>query len=280
MTASSPPTTLDLRADLSFGARQRLAARDLRDSFGLWRLVLALGWLDIRLRYRGSVLGPFWLTLSTAVMVGALGFIYSTLFHQDMHAYLPYLALSLVLWNTASAVVTEACVVFTANEAAIRSLRAPFLTYAGRLMVRQLLTLAHNVVVIVAVDVIFAVWPGRHALLAIPGFGLWLVDGVAICLLLGTFCARFRDIPQIIASIMQIAFFITPIVWKPEQMKEGARFLPLNPFYTLLEIVRAPLLGQVPGHVIWLSALGFSVVLWAGAWLLFARVRSRLAFWV
>lgn len=280
MTASPTFTGMDLRAEPGFMARQRLALRDLREACGLWRLVLALGWLDIRLRYRGSVLGPFWLTLSTAVMVGALGFIYSTLFHQNLRDYLPYLALSLVLWNATSGVVTEACTVFTQSEAAIRSVRGPFLVHAGRLMVRQVLTLAHNVAVIAAVYLIFRIWPGRAGLLAVPGFVLWLADGVAACLLLGAFCARFRDIPQIIASIMQIAFFVTPIVWKPEQMKAGARFLPLNPFYTLLDVLRAPLLGHVPGPAIWISALAYSVALWIAAWLLFSRVRGRLAFWV
>ena len=271
---------LDLRADLSLLARQRLAWRDLRDTARMWRLVLALGWLDIRLRYRGSVIGPFWLTLSTALMVGALGFVYSTLFHQDLREYLPYLALSLVLWNALSAVVSEACVVFTQNEASIRSIRAPFATHAARLLVRQGLTLAHNAAVIVAVYAIFRIWPGWRMLLAVPGGALWLADGMAACLLLGSFCARFRDIPQIIASIMQIAFFVTPIVWKPEQMRENARFLPLNPFYTLLDVVRAPLLGVVPSATVWLSAALFSLALWAAAWMLFARVRGRLAFWV
>ena len=63
------------------------------------RLAWTLGWLDIKLRYRGSMLGPFWLTLSTGIMVGSLGVLYSTLFHMNMHEYLPFLSLSLVLWG-------------------------------------------------------------------------------------------------------------------------------------------------------------------------------------
>ena len=53
-----------------------------------------------------------------------------------------------------------------------------------------------------------------------------------------------------------------------------------NPFFSLLEIVRAPLLGHIPGPVVWFSALGYSVLLWVVAWLLFVRVRGRIAFWV
>ena len=94
-----PGATMRLRSNLDFAARQHQAVADLVGAARLWRLALALGWFDIRLRYRGSMLGPFWLTLSTAVMVVALGVLYSALFKMELHDYLPFLALSLVLWT-------------------------------------------------------------------------------------------------------------------------------------------------------------------------------------
>jgi lipopolysaccharide transport system permease protein len=98
--------------------------------------------------------------------------------------------------------------------------------------------------------------------------------------LLGTFCARFRDIGPIVASIMQIAFFLTPVIWQPQQLGEHAVYLPLNPFFTLIEIVRAPLLGNTPSEVTWLSALGYSLLLCAVSWTMFVRARGRIAFWI
>ena len=78
-TTIAPATDLNLRADMTLATRNRWAMADIAGGARLWRLALALGWLDIRLRYRGSMLGPFWLTISTGVMVGALGLLYSTL---------------------------------------------------------------------------------------------------------------------------------------------------------------------------------------------------------
>lgn len=272
---------LALHSDLSPGARQRLAALDVREGFRLWRLFARLGWLDIRLRYRGSLLGPFWLTLSTGVMVAALGVLYSALFKMDLREYIPFLALSMVLWGYLSAVVGDACYCFTHAEGMIRSIRMPYTLYAARTVVRNLLVLAHNVVVIVAVYVVFEVWPGWQALWALPGLAVWVVDGLAACMLLGSLCARFRDIPPIVGSLMQIAFFITPVIWKPELLQgDQAGWLPYNPFYTVLEIVRGPLLGQAAGVGIWTSALVYSALLLVVAWLVFSRVRARLAFWV
>ncbi len=273
--------SLDLGAGGGFAARNRAAAHDVTEALRLWRLALRLGWLDIRMRYRGSVLGPFWLTLSTAVMVLALGILYSALFHMDVHDFLPFLALSLVLWNAGIAgIVTDACTCFLEAETTIRSMRMPFFLYPCRIVVRNLLALAHNVIVIIAVFAFYAVWPGWHALLAIPAILLWVIDGLAAGLLLGAFCARFRDIPPIVASVMQIAFFLSAIIWKPEQIGAAAAWLPFNPFFSLLDIARVPLLGGVAPLGVWAGALAYSLALCAVAWLLFARVRGRLAFWL
>ena len=214
-------------------------------------------------------------------MVLAMGVLYSELFHMEMANYLPYLALSLVLWNTLGGMVGDACTCFTASEGTIRSIRMPFTIHAGadgdpqhagaaaqrggdRRRVRLVSRLAR---------VPPPSSPCRASL-------LWFVDSLAACLLLGAFCARFRDVAPIVGSIMQIAFFLTPIIWKPELIDGNAVYLVFNPFYPLLALVRDPLLGQVPDSEVWIAAGVWSGLLIAASWLLFARVRGRLAFWV
>jgi lipopolysaccharide transport system permease protein len=280
LSAPTHVTTLELSSSPNFVARSSLALSDIVDAARLWRLCWTLSWLDIKLRYRGSVLGPFWLTLSTALMIGSMGFLYAALFNMDLHVYLPFLALSIVLWNFLSALVGDACICFTASESVIRSVRMPFTLYAGRVVLRNLLVLAHNIVVIVAVDVLLNVMPGATGLLAIPAFILWLLDALALSLLLGALCARFRDIPPIIASVMQMAFFVSAVIWQPDQLKGQQYLLNFNPFFTLLEIVRGPLLGTVPSLAVYLSSIIFSALIFLAAWFMFSRVRGRIAFWI
>ncbi len=271
---------LDLGGNPDFATRNRLAIRDVSQGVRLLPLAWTLGWLDIRLRYRGSMLGPLWLTLSTGIMVGSLGYLYAHIFQTDVHDYLPFLALSIVLWNFLAAVVSESCSAFTESEGIVRSVRMPFFLFAIRLLIRNVLVLGHNILVIAVVYVLFQVWPDWDGLLAIPGLLLWTVDCLGLALLLGTFCARFRDILPIVSSVMQIAFFVTPVIWKPEQLGGSQATLPFNPFFDLLEVVRAPLLGGSPGLDIWLGAGLYSLVLWVLAWGLFSRARGRIAFWI
>lgn len=273
-------TILELYSGMSTPVRHRFAVNDLLAGARLWRLAWSLGWLDIRLRYRGSMLGPFWLTISTGVMVGALGFLYSALFHMSLRDYLPFLVLSQVLWGFLASLVSESCSVFTESEPIIRSIRMPFFVFGMRTLVRNVLVLLHNVCVIVVVFAVLRIWPGATALLAIPAIPLWIVDALALSLLLGGICARFRDILPIVNSIMQIAFFVSPVIWKPEQLGVHAVWLPFNPFYDMLEILRSPILGVAPSPLVWVGALVYSAILCAFSWAFFIRARGRIAFWI
>jgi len=275
-----PDAVMAFDADMSFTARNRLAIADIIDGSKLWRLAWMLGWFDIRLRYRGSMLGPFWLTLSTAVLVGSLGVLYSTLFKMSLREYLPFLAISQILWSFISTSVAEGCSCFTAVDAVVRSVRMPFVLHAMRSVVRNVAVMAHNLVVIFAVYAYFEMWPGSGVLLTIPAFAIWLINALAVTVLLGAFCARFRDVAPIVGSVMQIMFFVSPVIWKPQQLGQAAIYLPFNPFYSLLEIMRGPLLGTPPSRLVWFSACFYTLLLCAGTWAFFVRARGRLAFWL
>lgn len=277
----SENVVLDLSADQDWRDWNRMAWRDLRDGLSQWRLVWTLAWLDIRLKYRGSMLGPFWLTISTGVMVGAMGILYALLFRLELRDYIPYLGLSLVLWGFAGAVVADASGAFTTNEGLIRSVRMPFTLYAARIVVRNLIILGHNAVVVLVVNLVLWTWPPLEvAWLALPGMVLWLAVSLALALLLGALCARLHDVPPIVANVMQMAFFLSAVIWKPEQLGNREWLLALNPFFCLLEMVRGPLFGVRPSDVVLGAALGYSATLFAVTWVVFARVRGRIAFWL
>jgi lipopolysaccharide transport system permease protein len=186
-----------------------------------------------------------------------------------------------VLWGFLAALVSEACTVFTDSEGVIRSVRMPFFVFSLRALIRNAIALAHNIVVIIVVFAIFAMWPSATALMAIPGLLVWAVDALALTLILGAFCARFRDIQPIVNSVMQIAFFVTPVIWKPTQIgADSIDKLAFNPFFDLLEIVRGPILGTAVAGTTWIGALVYSVLLCAISWTFFVRARGRVTFWV
>jgi len=257
-----------------------LAINDLFEGLISWRLWGLLGWQDIKQRYRRSLLGPFWLTLSMAVMVGTLSLLYGTLFGLDLDDYLPFLCLGFIAWGLISGIVTDGCVAFIGSESFIRQISLPFSVYIYRLIWRNLIIFGHNIVVFIIVALIFNIWPSWTGLMLLPGLVVICATGGWVSILLGMICARFRDVPQIVASFIQVAFFLTPIIWKPELLVDRIGFVQFNPFFHFVELIRAPLLGNSPNTISWLITLGITLVGWLITFIIFRRFRSRIAYWI
>lgn len=266
--------------DAALPDRPGRAKSDLREGFARWRLAWVLARSDITHRYRGSVLGPLWLTLSTGIMLVCLGFLYSKLFQMEVAVYLPWLAVSLIIWNIISQVCADSCITLTSAEGIIRQMPVPYTVQALRNVFRNMLVAAHNLPLIAAVFFVLDYGIGWSIIGVIPGFLLLCINAFWLSLLFGILCARFRDIPPIITSVVQIAFFMTPVIWKPELIQEWAAWLPLNPFFSLMEVIRGPIVGTPVPLLVWLAAIGYTAIVWAVGQAFFTRFRGRIAFWV
>jgi ABC-2 type transport system permease protein/lipopolysaccharide transport system permease protein len=258
----------------------RKALTDLGSGLVLWPLWGRLGWYDILQRYRRSILGPFWLTASMAIMVIALGMLYAELFNTPIQNFLPFVCVGLVVWNFISSFLTEGGALFTGAESHIKQIRLPYSVYVYRSSWSKLVIFAHNFIIYFGVLIYFRIWPGAVALLAVPGLLLLLINGALASLYIGMLSARFRDVPQVINSLVQIIFFITPIMWKPELLQTRTYVTDFNPFFHLLEIVRAPLLGAVPTKENYLAVLLVTLINVAVVGVIFTRFRARISYWI
>lgn len=115
-----------------------------------------------------------------------------------------------------------------------------------------------------------------------PWFFLLVVNLLWMSLLLGIICTRFRDLGQIVNSVLQIFFYITPIIWLPSLLPERTSLMILEPnlFYHLLQIVRAPLMGELPSYLSWIISVISAIIGWILTLALFNRYRSRIAYWL
>ncbi|MGB6163756.1 MAG: ABC transporter permease [Pseudonocardiaceae bacterium] len=260
---------------------------DLRDGWNQRELWGHLGWQDIKQGYRRSVIGPFWITISLGIQALGMGILYAALFGQQLHDFLPYLAVGLIIWQFMASCVTEGAEVFIRNEGLIKHLPAPLSVHVFRLVWRQLLLFGHNALVWLALMLIFPRPLGWSSLLALPALAVIVLNGTWVVIVIGVIATRYRDIPPVSASIVTLMFFMTPIVWDYEQLKsragsvgERARLAELNPFLHFVEILRRPMIGESfePRH--WVVTLAITVVGWAGALLILRNYRSRVSYWV
>lgn len=256
------------------------AVADVADAAHGYRIWHLLAMQDIRQRYRRSTLGPIWITLSTLISIFALSIVYTKIFKMQTAEYLPFLAAGIVLWTFMSSIITESCNVFIHAESMIKQVNLPFGIYVGRMVWRNMIILAHNLVVVAAVLAYAGIWPGLNVLLFIPALVLVTVAGTGIGYLMGGLCTRFRDVPQIVLSLMQVLFYVTPVIWQPVLLKGHEELLLANPAYHYLEILRQPILGHAPAASAWLAAIALTAAICGAAMLFLVKYRRRLAFWL
>jgi len=261
-----------------------VAFKDLLAGIKGYRLWVHLGWQDIVQRYRRSIIGPFWITLSQAILITMLGLLYGRLFKLPLDKYMPFLATGMTAWALIASLVNESCAAFTSVDSLIKQTRMPFTSHALRMVWRNLIIFAHNLVVLIPIYIIFDVdITLAGAVLFIPAVLLISLNGLWSGIILGVVSARYRDITQIAANMVQVTFFITPIMWMPEVL-EGrgiARWLlDCNPAHHILAIVRSSLLGDTVSPSSWGGVILITVMAMFLSLLILGRCKKRIAYWV
>jgi ABC-type polysaccharide/polyol phosphate export permease len=246
-------------------------------SHQLWT---TLGWSDIKYRYRRTMIGPFWLTISMGAMIFGIGFIYAGLFGKPVSNYVPYLAIGMIVWSFISTTVNEGCNVFIAASGLIKSYEMNLPVYLLRLMWKNQIVALHNLILVAVLWLYFQWNPSWLFLLSIMG---WLIlsaflFGFVLCL--ATICTRFRDVSQIISTILQLMFFITPIMWAANDLGHSRWIADVNPLFALIELIRAPLLGERPDAQDWIIAIGAMLGALAMGLFCFEKYKYRIVYWL
>jgi ABC-type polysaccharide/polyol phosphate export permease len=264
------------------GSHASIAWNDIKATMAKHSLVTMLGWQDVRQRYRRSALGPFWLTISMGVMIGSIGLVFGRIFGTPMSEFLPFLATGLIVWTFISSSVNEGSSAFVSAEGIIKQLPLPLFLHVLRMLWRNVIIAAHNVIIVPLVFLAVGKAPSLIIFLSIPGFLLLSVNLAWMALTVAILCTRYRDLPQIIASVLQVLFYLTPIMWMPSLMPARASGLLLNynPLFHLIEIVRAPIIGQEPSLLNWMVAAVMAIIGWAIALIFYGRYRHRIAYWL
>jgi lipopolysaccharide transport system permease protein len=258
------------------------AVADIGAAIKRYDLVGVLGWADVRQRYRRSSLGPFWITIGMGVMIATIGVVFGQIFKSPLHDFFPFLTIGTIVWTFMSTVLSEGSTGFIAAEAIVKQLPLPLFVHIMRMVWRNLIILAHNIVIFPLVLIVVGKPLELIALMAIPGLVLTVVNLSWMALMLGLLCARYRDLPQIVTSLLQVVFYLTPVIWMPKLLPEraGTYLLDSNPFFHMLEVVRAPLLGQMPSMTNWTVSLALATIGWTVTVVFFGRYRNRVAYWL
>jgi lipopolysaccharide transport system permease protein len=257
------------------------AIEDVWDGLQAWRLWYLFGLNDVKMRYRRSTLGPFWATLSMGIQILVTGFVMTYLFHTTIDRFLPFIAIGLIIWSTLTGMVSDAAQAFIGSADLILQVKRPLSVYLFQVIWRNIIIAGHSIVIFFIVAFLFGLYPRPVYLLAIPGLVLFFLNTMWMAGIAAILSTRFRDIPMIVANVFTALFWLTPIVYEPDQL--GGRIgqiIRLNPLYHIVEVFRAPLLLSAPTGTSWVVAVGCAIIGWLLLIMLFARTRTRIPYWL
>lgn len=259
-----------------------VAWADLKQGWELHRLWLRLGYAEVRRRYRRTLLGPFWATGQIAIYILCVGYIFSSVLEADRSTYISYLTTGFITWMLVYAVLTEATAAFVSNAAIRQQQPFPYSMFIYAMLARNFFAHLHHYVLYFAVSLIFGLQISWNLLLLVPGYLLTGINLAWLSLILATLTARFRDIQQLIVSLMQVMLFVTPIFYSQDMLSPTQRVFVLMPnlIYHMTVIIRAPLLGIAPpisSYAILILSATFG---WLFAAWLFGKCRQTIIFWI
>lgn len=256
-----------------------IGVADFFDALSKINVAFLYAWGDTKARYKRSFLGPFWIVITTIFSVAGLGYIWSILFDIDAAELVPSLTIGLVVWQLVSTCILEAPSIFIRYMSFIKNVKVPYTIFPLYLIIRQYIYFLHAFVVIVLVLAIYKPSLSFNQLLLVPNAVLLFVNLFWIVLLFSCVGIKYRDFEQIVSALMPMFFFVSPVIYRPSQLKFSEIIVWLNPFSYMIELLRAPLLGTAPPAFVYLvscvsAIFGISIVL-----VLFGHIKRNIPFW-
>jgi len=260
--------------------KDKLFTDSLR-SLKVWRVWLFLGVQDIKARFRRSFIGPLWILINMAFFIGGAGVVYGLMFGQPMNDFLPFLTAGFVIWGFIVSSLTESGLTFANAEGYIKQFSYPKQIYLIRSLVVYTILLLVGLFALIPLQFLFHAFSVVGWIFAIPGVLILLLAAqghIVVCAYLGT---RFRDLPHALGGVLQVLFFVTPIMFPVSILKDrGLDFVyQYNPLYYLIDVVRHPILtGEFASQDSYVCAGLYVFVVWVVAVIVAKKLDSRLVF--
>ena len=255
--------------------------RDFLEALSRWRLIHVLGMMSIRSRYARSTLGQVWMTLSVFFLVVSTGLVWSFIWHAPVKFFLPYVCAGYVFYLFVSSTVNESTTCIIADHRLYINQKMPCSISVMTHVYRSFVILLHNLPILIALLLWSSAVHIHFGLFYIPALFLILFFLFFSSYTLAVICTRFRDLIPLVASLMQVAFLVTPVMWQLKVIPQHYHFyVLLNPFASCLEVLRNPLIGIPVEKVSYFILLSWTAFAAGLAFLVHRYMEKNTVFWI
>lgn len=246
----------------------------------LLHVAVHFAWTDLLSRYRRTILGPLWMSITLGFGSTGLGILWSQIWNMPPHEIIPTTTFGFLIWMFISGCINESTNVFTDSGDIIKSLKVPIIFFPMVALFRQFFNFVHAWPIIIIVMMIYPPETIKNLWLFFPSLMLCLVNIFLVMIVIGVICVRYRDVPPLINAIMPMLFFLSPVLFKASQIEGISWIILINPLTHYIFLLRTPLEGSLimPSTLIIVAA---HTLLLISACIYLLRYKSnRIVFWV
>lgn len=234
-------------------------------------------WLGI-----SSKLGPLWPTIGLALKALFIGYVFSTFLESGRSDYLPWVVTGWATWQLISSSLDSGIDSIYSARKIMLSLPIPLEVPILGSISKNLLLFIQNLVVVAMVLFAFQVKTDWVIFLAVPGLLITCSFLVAFSMVFAPLACRYRDFRYLVSSILGVMFFTLPIIWAPENIGNSGvmQLLQLNPIYHYLQIVRLPLLSEIPDFSSYIISVLLAVATAVVGKYVANKTRKKITYWL
>lgn len=252
---------------------------------GLWRdryILSSLVNSDLQAKYRKSALGVAWSIITPVGLVLIIGSVYSIIFGSDPKIFIPTLFSGLTPWLFINTVTDGGTGAFLGAEGYLKQTTVNAQIFPLRVTLVGFTNLLYSIIAFFAAYLFLQPQLfGVKMMMVFPSLLILLVFGVSLCNISSVLNLYIRDFQPLQSLILQGLFYATPIIFPAQMLKDKGFELvyKLNPYYYIIEILRAPMLGrELPSLDTYLIAIAITMSLFFASIIIIMKIKKGIAF--
>jgi len=243
---------------------------------------LVVGFMDVSLKYKRTILGPWWNTLGIALIISVLSSIWASLLKTDINFFIPYFTIGFIVWSWFSSTLIDMSKCLVEVEGLIKQVSIPLSSHLLRVSIRNFIIFLHNCVLILFVIFLFNldVITSELSTFSLIGIILIFFSMNSFGIILALLSLRYRDIGNLIFFALQILFFLTPVLWHPNILDKNLAFVEMNLMYYWVDVIRQPILGlDIHKNSIIIIAIS-TIILLIISFYMTGKYKNKIIYWL
>lgn len=238
-----------------------------------------LGWIQVKLKYTRSLLGPLWITISTIVLIGGMSLVNLSLFKVDIREVMPWIAIGITCWGYIAITIEDSTIMFE-DQKLLNIAISPF-EVAAINVAKNFIIFFHNLFILILVVIIFQLPVTLNYLFLIYGSIIFILNSFSFTIIFGFLCLRYRDFILIIKNLLFLLFLMTPIFWIPHTLNNNRIILAdFNPLFQIIQTIRDPLLGNPLTMLCLVQTSIFTLFFLIISLIVYKQKHNKLVFWI